>query len=117
MISRPHQAADEADAGEADHLVQFGNEKATPANLFAERARSLGDKTDRRSEDQKKNERYRRWEIRPPELRRSAREKIVIGKAAERSEPDDQINRKRVSQRNEIGQPGITKTAPFPRQI
>ena len=45
MIGGPHQAADQAHAGEPDDLRQFRHKKSAPADLFPKRARGFADET------------------------------------------------------------------------
>src|SRR6478672_7690749 len=115
MVDGPHQAADHAHAGEADDLVQFGNEKTAPADFFAKGTRSFSDKANRCSEKDEQREDDSRREIRPAELRGGALDKISGKKAAERREPRDKINRQRVGERDQIREPRVTRAAPSPR--
>src|SRR5205807_3869566 len=41
MVDSPHQSADEANSGEANHLGQFRDKETAPAYLFAQRARGF----------------------------------------------------------------------------
>src|SRR4051812_4816856 len=50
MVGGPHQSADQPDAAEADDFVQLRDEKAAPADFFAEGPRCFADQTNRGGE-------------------------------------------------------------------
>jgi len=103
MISRPHQSADQSDSGKADDLRQLRHKKSPPSDFLAECAGDFADHPEgRRNEhENKKRERWRK--ILPTEVRTNFRQDRSI-ESAEPGEPDDKIDRQRVTDRNEIRQ-------------